>query len=237
MAEALDSAARAADAAPGGRGDRIGVRGPTRVLFLRHDRAGDMILSTGVMRAIAASHTTITLDVLASPINASWSKAPTTSPKSSSSTRRRSSSYLPTALRLRRARYDAVIDCMVTAPSVTTLLLILASGARYRVGIAGRGNDAAFNVTVPNGAERDAHGRPPRRAVARLRRRAQPRTRAPVLTVTATEREWAVREWGGRCRRAPSSTSRPARRPALARRAVRRRDAAHLDATRRRVIG
>ena len=32
-------------------------------------------------------------------------------------------------LRLRRARYDAVVDCMVTAPSVTTLLLILASGA------------------------------------------------------------------------------------------------------------
>ena len=41
-----------------------------RVLFLRHDRAGDMILSTGVMRAIARSHPTITLDVLASPANA-----------------------------------------------------------------------------------------------------------------------------------------------------------------------
>src|SRR5262247_3506428 len=44
---------------------------PRRVLFLRHDRAGDMILSTGVMRAIARSHPTIALDVLASPVNAS----------------------------------------------------------------------------------------------------------------------------------------------------------------------
>src|SRR5690242_1944136 len=44
---------------------------PTRVLFLRHDRAGDMIVSTGVMRSIARSHPTITLDVLASPLNAS----------------------------------------------------------------------------------------------------------------------------------------------------------------------
>src|SRR5690348_5081211 len=43
---------------------------PHRVLFLRHDRAGDMILSTGVMRAIARSHPTITMDVLASPANA-----------------------------------------------------------------------------------------------------------------------------------------------------------------------
>ena len=43
---------------------------PHRILFLRHDRAGDMIVSTGVMRAIAESHPTITLDVLASPANA-----------------------------------------------------------------------------------------------------------------------------------------------------------------------
>src|SRR5215472_5779283 len=43
---------------------------PVRVLFLRHDRVGDMIVSTGVMRAIARSHDTITLDVLASPSNA-----------------------------------------------------------------------------------------------------------------------------------------------------------------------
>src|SRR5204862_1236747 len=44
---------------------------PVRVLFLRHDRAGDMVVSTGVMRAIARSHPTITLDILASPGNAS----------------------------------------------------------------------------------------------------------------------------------------------------------------------
>src|SRR5262249_38092253 len=42
---------------------------PHRVLFLRHDRAGDMIVSTGVMRAIARSYPTIAMDVLASPAN------------------------------------------------------------------------------------------------------------------------------------------------------------------------
>ena len=52
------------------------------------------------------------------------------------------------ARRLRAERYDAVIDCMVTAPSVTTLLLMLATGAPYRVGISGRGNDDAINVPV-----------------------------------------------------------------------------------------
>ena len=43
---------------------------PFRVLFLRHDRAGDMVISTGGMRASARAHSTITLDVLASPGNA-----------------------------------------------------------------------------------------------------------------------------------------------------------------------
>jgi len=46
---------------------------------------------------------------------------------------------------------------MVTAPSVTTLLLMLASGARYRIGIAGRGNDSAFNIIVPDASAEDAH--------------------------------------------------------------------------------
>ena len=132
--------------------------GPRSVLFLRHDRAGDMILSTGVMRAIARSHPGITLDVLASPANAAVLDAAEYVANVIVFDKRRLGSYLPTAFRLRRGRYDAVIDCMVTAPSLTTLLLILASAARYRIGIAGRGNDAAFDVTVPSLTGRsDAH--------------------------------------------------------------------------------
>jgi ADP-heptose:LPS heptosyltransferase len=130
---------------------------PRRVLFLRHDRAGDMILSTGVMRAISDSYTSIALDVLASPLNASLVAHAAYLKNVIVFDKKKLTSYLPTALRLRRARYDAVVDCMVTAPSVTTLLLMLASGARYRIGIAGRGNDSAFNITVPDGAAEDAH--------------------------------------------------------------------------------
>jgi ADP-heptose:LPS heptosyltransferase len=130
---------------------------PRRVLFLRHDRAGDMILSTGVMRAIAHSYPTITLDVLASPINASLVAHAGYLNDIIVFDKKDLTSYLPTALRLRRARYHAVVDCMVTAPSVTTLLLMLACGARYRIGIAGRGNDSAFNISVPDASAQDAH--------------------------------------------------------------------------------
>ena len=42
---------------------------PHRVLYLRYDRIGDMIMATPLIRAIARSHPTIELDVLASPTN------------------------------------------------------------------------------------------------------------------------------------------------------------------------
>jgi heptosyltransferase-2 len=170
---------------------------PFRVLFLRHDRAGDMIVSTGVMRAIARSYPTITMDVLASPANASILDANDYVADVIVFDKKRLSRYVPTALRLRRARYDAVIDCMVTAPSVTTLLLIFASGASHRIGIAGRGNDAAFNVLVPVAAPPDGH------MVDRIADLAQAfdvaldaAARQPVLEVTDNERACAESLWG-----------------------------------------
>jgi ADP-heptose:LPS heptosyltransferase len=122
---------------------------PHKLLFLRHDRLGDMIVSTHVMRVIAESHPGLTLDVLASPANVAGIEGAPYVRKVMVFDRRDPGSYLRTVAALRDERYDAVIDCMVTAPSVTTLLLMLASGAPYRVGISGRGNDAAINVSVP----------------------------------------------------------------------------------------
>jgi ADP-heptose:LPS heptosyltransferase len=63
--------------------------------------------------------------------------------------RKRLAAYPAMVRRLRRAHYDVVVDCMVTAPSLTTLLLMWASGAPHRVGVAGRGNDAAYTLLVP----------------------------------------------------------------------------------------
>jgi ADP-heptose:LPS heptosyltransferase len=121
---------------------------PHRVLFLRHDRIGDMILSTGLLRMIARSHATIKLDVLASPANAPVLREDRHVNSVIVFDRTKPWRYLAAVRRLRSARYDAVIDCMPTAPSLTTLLLILASGARHRIGVAGRGNDPAFTLTV-----------------------------------------------------------------------------------------
>ncbi|HVE79039.1 MAG TPA: glycosyltransferase family 9 protein [Gemmatimonadaceae bacterium] len=121
---------------------------PYRVLFLRHDRLGDMILSTGVMRAIAERRRTVRLDVLASPSNATLLRHDRWIGRLHVLRRGAPWSWPGLLLALRRERYDAVIDCMVTGPSLTTLLLMLASGAPVRIGVARRGNDAAYTLPV-----------------------------------------------------------------------------------------
>ena len=167
-----------------------------RVLFLRHDRIGDMILTTGILRAIAETQPTVRLDVLASPANA---QVILHEPYLNGVVRfdRHAPRTWPAAFRaLRARRYDAVIDCMVTAPSFTTLLLMLASGARHRIGVAKRGNDFAYTLPVPPretaehlvdqlGALTTAFGLQPTALDLR------PRVRLTVEELEGGERAWA----------------------------------------------
>ena len=167
-----------------------------RVLFLRHDRIGDMILTTGVLRAIAASYPTIRLEVLASPGNAPVIRHEPVLSDVVVFDRHAPATYPAMFRELRRRRYDAVIDCMVTAPSLTTLLLMLATGAPYRIGVATRGNDFAYTLPVPPresaehlvdqlGALVTAFGLQPTAVDLR------PRVRLTVEELERAERVWA----------------------------------------------
>src|SRR5438552_4578579 len=166
-----------------------------RVLFLRHDRIGDMILSTGILRAIADTYPTIQLDVLASRSNAPVLRNESYLHDVLVFDKHAPGSFPRTWSELRRRQYDAVIDCMVTAPSLTTLLLMLASGARHRIGVAERGNDFAYTLPVPPrdsathivdklGALVTAFGLQPTACDLR-----------PRLHLTAEERAWGERAW------------------------------------------
>jgi ADP-heptose:LPS heptosyltransferase len=64
--------------------------------------------------------------------------------------------FLPLARQLRRERYDAVVDGMITSRSMTGLLMMLATGAPHRVGFAGRGVDAELTLPV-RGQRTDLH--------------------------------------------------------------------------------
>jgi ADP-heptose:LPS heptosyltransferase len=123
--------------------------GPRPVLYLRYDRIGDMILATGLLRALAGADPPCAVDVLASPENAPVLDGNPHVRSVILFDRRRPLSYWRTLRRVRRARYAAVLDCQVFSPSTTTLLMMLASGARWRVGVANRGIDAALTHPVP----------------------------------------------------------------------------------------
>jgi ADP-heptose:LPS heptosyltransferase len=122
---------------------------PHRVLLLRYDGIGDMILSTGPIRAIATSHPGITVDVLASSANAPVLRGDPHVGTVIIFDKKKPWRYPLAIYRLRRARYDAVLDRLPIAPSLNAILLMLASGARHRIGVSGLGNEAYFSVLVP----------------------------------------------------------------------------------------
>lgn len=122
--------------------------GPHRVLYLRYDRIGDMVLATGIIKAIVSAQPTVTVDVLASVGNAAVLRGNPYVQAIVTIDKKRPWSYLTALLRIRRTRYDAVVDAMVFAPSLTSTLLMWASSARHRIGIAERGNDSALTMLV-----------------------------------------------------------------------------------------
>ncbi len=122
---------------------------PHRVLYLRYDRIGDMILATGIIEAIVRAHPSVTVDVLASPANAAVLEGNPHVAQVVLFEKQRPWTYLRTLRKIRRTRYDAVLDAMVLSPSLTTSILMLLSRASHRVGVAGRGSEFALTLPVP----------------------------------------------------------------------------------------
>lgn len=127
---------------------------PYRVLFIRDDGIGDLIVTMEVLRAIKESSSTITLDLLCSPQNAAFAR---TLPFVSEVIVHKRGSLvkaLPTFRELRRRKYDVVVDGRVAIGNVNThtTALMLSTGARWRVGVSGRRNDRVYSVPVDPGA-------------------------------------------------------------------------------------
>ncbi len=124
---------------------------PYRVLFLRYERIGDLIMATGILRAIARSHATIALDALVSPAAAPVLEQNPHVRRVLTFDRHSRRNYGRVLREVRRAGYDAVVDGRLNhaAAYTSTPLLLLASGARYRIGTGGGAADRIYNVRLP----------------------------------------------------------------------------------------
>ena len=198
---------------------------PYRVLYLRYEAIGDMIMATGVIRAIARSHPTITVDVLASERN---HEALHGNPHVGRVLRfapKRRRGYPALMRALRAGDYDVVVDGRVShgVAFTTTPLLMAATRAPLRVGAARTLPSQVYNVPVPflprsiPYVERTAYLAEPF-GVDRATTDFRPELFLAAEERAGAERVWAERAWpsggsaGGRRLLVNLSASDPLRR-------------------------
>lgn len=123
---------------------------PYRILFIRDDGIGDLMVTMELLRAIAETSPTITLDLLCSPSNAAFGRTLPFINEVIVHKREFLLKAWPTWRRLRRNKYDVVVDGRVAIRNVNkqTLCLMLSTGAPWRIGIAGRRNDRVYSVPI-----------------------------------------------------------------------------------------
>ncbi len=120
---------------------------PYSVLYMRTQGIGNVILATGVLRAIAQSHHTIALNVLAAPkavpvlAHNPYVRQVITSDGSVREA-------ISLAATLRRASYDVIVDGKITrgASFVRSPALAMLARAPFRIGVGGGNHHLVFNI-------------------------------------------------------------------------------------------
>jgi heptosyltransferase-2 len=126
-----------------------------RILFLRHDRIGDMVLSTAVLKALRRGYPHAKITVLASEQNHEILKH---NPNVDEILIYKG---MPWFIRETRPRgYDLVIDPFLTHELKQALMTCLAGG-KYRIGFEEAGREVFFNIRGPATS-------PPKRMVDQL---------------------------------------------------------------------
>ena len=122
-----------------------------RVLFIRYERIGDMIMATSLIRAIARALPGGKVDVLATPTTAPVLEGNPYVGNVLTLNRRSLKSYADILKRLRRERYTVMVDGRINNPPVftSTPLLMCAGRAKLRVGARAATGPRIYNVGVP----------------------------------------------------------------------------------------
>jgi len=122
-----------------------------RVLVIRYERIGDMIMATSLIRNIAQTLPGKKVDVLATPTTAPVLEGNPYVEKVLTLDRRSMRSYSETMRQLRRERHTVMVDGRINNPPIftSTPLLMFAGRAKFRVGARGDKKPRIYNVSVP----------------------------------------------------------------------------------------
>jgi len=118
-----------------------------RILFLRQDRIGDVLVSIPIIKAIHAALPNAEIDILLGDNNIAVKHACTPFVRSILLYKKTLVSVVSLIRRIRRRNYDVVIDLMDNA-STTSSLLVSWSNARYALGID-KENRSVYTHVVP----------------------------------------------------------------------------------------
>src|SRR5438309_1364217 len=122
-----------------------------RVLVIRYERIGDMIMATSLIRNIANALPGGQVDVLATPATAPVLEGNPYVGRIFTLNRRSIRSYTEVIKQLRQARHTVMVDGRINNPPIftSTPLLMYAARARFRVGAHGNKKPRIYNVAVP----------------------------------------------------------------------------------------
>lgn len=124
-----------------------------KILFIRIDRIGDLVLSTPALRAIKQAFPHAQLTVLASPANCSvLSNNPYVDQVIIYDHRQKLGEKLCCLRELRKYSFDLAIDPYPDYELITALIALL-SGARIRLGYISYGREVFFNIKVSSPKE------------------------------------------------------------------------------------
>lgn len=120
---------------------------PMRLLFLRQDRLGDVLVSEPVIRAVREAYPSAQIDILLSQNNIAARHAIGHLIDNVVLYKKRGLGGISAIRQIRRRRYDVIVDLMDN-PSATSTLFLRCSGIPVRIGID-KANRAVYSHVVP----------------------------------------------------------------------------------------
>src|SRR6266550_6802766 len=168
-----------------------------RVLFIRYERIGDMIIATSLIRNIASVLPGRKVDVLATPATAAVLEGNPYVGNVLLLERKSFRSYGGLMRRLRRERYTVMVDGRINNPPIftSTPLLMYAGRARFRVGAGGDKAPRIYNVCVPAWNRVDHYIEGSKQLTIPFGVDPQSVDWQPEIFLTDEERAWAEQRW------------------------------------------
>ena len=168
-----------------------------RVLFIRYERIGDMIMATSLIRNIATALPGGKVDVIATPTTAPVLEGNPYVGRVLILERNSFRSYGDLMKELRRERYTVMVDGRINNPPIftSTPLLMYAGRARFRVGAGGDRQPRIYNVSVPEWNRVDHYIEGSKQLAVPFGVDLQAVDWQPEIFLSEEERAWAEGRW------------------------------------------